>query len=503
MTRNALFYSGGMLVLAGVLASTSIVFQSPVLSLLCLTPLFLYQFERKKITLFQGSVFAFILAAILFFWMIQGVGRFTGSQTAYGLSAFLISCILFSVYWGSFVFLASSLHARFYHLSASVGASFVAALWVLGEEAFVLLTRQLPWFGFRTGFGLSSNLYAVQYASLAGMGAISFAVVFLSYYVARVVYDKKRARLLVPAFAFILFLFFGWLILQFHEQRMIRRHPVTIAIASQNIDPETVWNETTGNMLAAQIIRLSERAAASKPDITLWSESILPWTFREDDDLTKEIIKRADGREQLIGINTAYSENEVYNSVYYLNTQGVAAGFYHKRFPLAFIETPVANFIFPFLSGGGYKVKKGNLPGVIATAHGRVGMMICNESAIPKLATELVKNGADFLANVSNDGWFSETFLADAHMQQARLRAVETRRDMVVNSNQGYSGLIGASGRIKQRFKSQSPVVETVEIEKSNYLSFYARFRYFFPLTCITVLLLVFLKHSLHKKTFE
>jgi apolipoprotein N-acyltransferase len=52
--------------------------------------------------------------------------------------------------------------------------------------------------------------------------------------------------------------------------------------------------------------------------------------------------------------------------------------------------------------------------------------------------------------NLSNDGWFSDTYLAASHFYNARLRAVETRKDLAINSNNGRSGLINASGHITE-----------------------------------------------------
>jgi apolipoprotein N-acyltransferase len=49
---------------------------------------------------------------------------------------------------------------------------------------------------------------------------------------------------------------------------------------------------------------------------------------------------------------------------------------------------------------------------------------------------------------MSNDGWFRDTWLVRQHFYNARLRAVETRKDIVINSNNGWSGFIDAAGRI-------------------------------------------------------
>ena len=60
-----------------------------------------------------------------------------------------------------------------------------------------------------------------------------------------------------------------------------------------------------------------------------------------------------------------------------------------------------------------------------------------------------LQNGqkTDFLANVSNDGWFYYVEL-DQHLQACQLRAVENRVPIARSVNTGNSGFIDSNGRI-------------------------------------------------------
>src|SRR5258706_7939656 len=95
--------------------------------------------------------------------------------------------------------------------------------------------------------------------------------------------------------------------------------------------------------------------------------------------------------------------------------------------------------------------------------------MICNESSVPSAASTMTKNGAQFMLNVSNDGWFSNTYLVDLHFYYVRMRAVETRKDVAINSNTGISGLIKASGEIAIKNKSDEPYIKMVSVVPNNY----------------------------------
>jgi apolipoprotein N-acyltransferase len=140
----------------------------------------------------------------------------------------------------------------------------------------------------------------------------------------------------------------------------------------------------------------------------------------------------------------------VCNSDFCLLPGGKQAGRYDKKTPLLFIEQPWRGWQLPFFSANGYSVLSGknNLP--LNTPYGKAGILICNESALTEAAVATVKQGAQFLLNLSNDGWFKDTYLAACHFYNARLRAVETRKDLAINSNNGRSGLVSASGRITE-----------------------------------------------------
>ena len=278
---------------------------------------------------------------------------------------------------------------------------------------------------------------------------------------------------------------FGFLIYKNFENKIESTRsnkPVQVAILNQNIPPEIKWDDKTGNRLVEKLLDLDKTAISLKPDMILWSESAVPWTYRPDDDLVNEILKMSSPAHvtNILGINTDYKENEVYNSVYCLLPDGKVAGRYDKRTLLSFIEKPFAGIIFPFLSSKGFLVKSGENNYPLNTPYGKAGVMICNESSVPSAASIMAKNGAEFLLNLSNDGWFSNTYLVDLHFYYLRMRAVETRKDIAVNSNTGISGLIKASGEIAIKNQSDEPYIKIVSVIPNNY-----------PTTAVTMPLLL------------
>jgi len=147
----------------------------------------------------------------------------------------------------------------------------------------------------------------------------------------------------------------------------------------------------------------------------------------------------------------------------------------------------------PFLSSAGFSVYNDvqhDRP--LKTPFGNAGILICNEAAVPAAAQKMAKKNANFLCNMSNDGWFSDTYIVKLHFYCARLRAVATRKDVVVNSNNGYSGLIKASGEIDAMERSEDPFVKLVTVQPNNIVSTATKFPNLFLYLCVFFIAVIF-----------
>ena len=89
---------------------------------------------------------------------------------------------------------------------------------------------------------------------------------------------------------------------------------------------------------------------------------------------------------------------------------------------------------------------------VFHTADPRVAVapMICYESVFGDHVAAHVRNGANFLAIMTNDGWWGTSPGYRQHLQYGRLRAVENRRDIARSANTGISCFIDQRGSVLQ-----------------------------------------------------
>lgn len=146
-----------------------------------------------------------------------------------------------------------------------------------------------------------------------------------------------------------------------------------------------------------------------------------------------------------------------YNSAMLLNASKDVQ-LYHKSKLVVGVETlPYQTIIKPLI--GDFMIDLGGTLAMKTTQEERtaftttksnlkVGPIICYESVYGEFVTGYVRNEANVLAIITNDAWWGETQGHKQHLSYARLRAIETRRDIVRSANTGISALINAKGEI-------------------------------------------------------
>ena len=62
------------------------------------------------------------------------------------------------------------------------------------------------------------------------------------------------------------------------------------------------------------------------------------------------------------------------------------------------------------------------------------------------MARKFIKDEAQVIVNITNDGWFGESEGAAQHFQNGLFRAIELRRPIVRCANRGVTGVVSATG---------------------------------------------------------
>jgi len=73
---------------------------------------------------------------------------------------------------------------------------------------------------------------------------------------------------------------------------------------------------------------------------------------------------------------------------------------------------------------------------------------VCYESIFGDEVRRFVKNGAEVLVNISDDGWYGDTGAAWQHLNMVRMRAIENHRWILRSTNTGVTAAIDPAGRV-------------------------------------------------------
>lgn len=448
-----------------------------------------------------GFFYGFGLGLGFFFWMIEGLNHYTGNGFFYGTLVCLLSSIFVGIYFAALSWFTKIIWMLESKSSSSLilNRLCIAAIWAIFEFITAFILQSFPLHSIRIGFPFITNIYTIQLSSYGGLILLSFLTVLINLFVAEFyMHKKKQYSLYVLS---ILALMFTIGAISFYTFTPI---PVgksfKIAVVSDNTNPETKWNRENGNTLANNYFQLCKDAVELKPDFIIWPETALPWTYSPDDDLLKEIIKISSNHDltHIIGVNNENSnDKKLYNSVFYINNQNKVTDIYNKQILLKGIEEPLGKFLVPFLSQDGFVLSKGKNQLPVATRFGKAGNLICNEVVVENAGSEQVRNGANFLFNFSNDGWFKDNYISDLHFYYARLQAVENRKDISVANNCGINAIINSNGSITSEKKDKSSTLVSGTIQPNNNISLFTKYPLFFPVLLITFILICLLTFKL------
>jgi apolipoprotein N-acyltransferase len=106
----------------------------------------------------------------------------------------------------------------------------------------------------------------------------------------------------------------------------------------------------------------------------------------------------------------------------------------------------------------------------------RVGVLVCSESMHPAHVREVVRAGAELLANPSNDGWFGSRAALRQQLAAAQLRAIESRRYLVRAAENGASAVVDPWGRILARGPDGGAALTSARVAPGRTLTPYQRF---------------------------
>ncbi len=298
---------------------------------------------------------------------------------------------------------------------------------------------------------------------------------------------------------------------------------IKVSLIQSNVNPFIKWKGNPDSLIDTYINKI-KTASAQKSDINILHETAPPYYFLEPYNAsnTKKFFNVVDSCKipLLMGIphlqyysdaslapktsreiKSTGQRYDAFNSVILIEPdKGQQDLTIHKKVKLVpFSErTPYAEHL-PFLKNlikwgvgisswqAGDSIVLFNLPA--SNTHGNVkfASLICFESVFSEYVSEAVKNGAEFLVIVTNDGWFGNSSGPIQHQQYAILRAIENRKWIVRCAQTGISSLISPLGEVTQQTDLNTEAILTGNIQANNYITFYSEKGDYIGKTCFYI----------------
>lgn len=253
-----------------------------------------------------------------------------------------------------------------------------------------------------------------------------------------------------------------------------------IVIAQPNIDPYEKVSTGSFEAQLHKLIQTSEKEIDSSTALLIWPETALFLANGIEETKMKQnyflnplwgFLQRHPNLTLFTGIESyrAYDSKktktarqmgeagfyfDAFNGSVLLDSNGVKA-YYHKSMLVPGVETLpwFLKFIDSWFEkfGGttaGY-ARQDERTVLTDTKHGyKIAPSICYESIYGEYMSRYVRNGANIIAIITNDGWWKNTPGHKQHVNYARLRAIETRKWVVRSANTGISCFIDPAGNI-------------------------------------------------------
>jgi apolipoprotein N-acyltransferase len=392
--------------------------------------------------------------------------------------------------------------------SRSIALAGLVCFWIAYEYLHQSWPLAFPWMTLGNGFAVAHTW--VQWYEYTGVYGGTIWIWVLNI-IAFLIYDdfrnKKNWHLqirLISAYIIILLLPIGFSLYRYYSYKE-QPNPSNIVVVQPNIDPYVKESSMPAKTQLNVLTHLSDSLGQANTEFFLWPETAMPDPINEEKVRTSTYFLQAQhflskykngnlltGAETFKIYNNRATETarpydpqghqffDAYNAA--VNIENSAnVQFYHKsklvpgaesmpfESELSFLKP-----VFEHLGGatGAYGSQKE--PGVFYSQSG-IGATpaICYESIWGGWIAESVRKGSQFIAIITNDGWWEDTPGKDQHLDYAKLRAIETRRWVCRSANTGISAFINQRGDVVQQTRWWVKTAIKQDINLNSDVTFY------------------------------
>ena len=452
------------------------------------------------------SIFWYIFIAFLT-WNILTTYWIYNSTLEGAIAAIFLNSLFMTIVFTLFHITRRNLKPGIHSYMAMV------AYWLTFEYIHLHWDLNWPWLNLGNGF---ANFHQwIQWYEYTGAFGGSLWILIVNIFLFLAAKDLQESRrpgksfytnILVASVLIILPLIASLFIYSnYHEKEA----PISVVVVQPNIDPYKEQYNAPPKEVLGRILKLANQKTDSLTDYIVAPESAIQEYVWEDQielsesvGIIKQYISRHKHASIIIGISsrkiyepgdnlplTARKFSDVdkyydsYNTALFCDS-GSRLQRYHKSRLTPGVEMMPYPKLFKFTEK--YAIDLGGTVGSLATDPERTPFMssnglkiaptICYESVYGEFIAEFVRNGANAIFVITNDGWWGNTAGHRQHFLFSVLRAIETRRSFARSANTGISAFINQRGDVSQATAYWVPAVIKQTINTNNTLTFYVRY---------------------------
>lgn len=438
--------------------------------------------KNKSLTIFGLTYLCFLI------WNIVTTGWLYGAKNPDGSHSLM--AVVFPVLFNSFFYSAIFQLFHYYKKAQGTyfGLVFFVAIWMVFEKVHLSWEFTWPWLNLGNVFSEYPKM--IQWYDTLGATGGSFWILLINvyaFYTIRI-YEagRKRKSLFTNIAVLVAFIFIpmGISLLKYNNFEEKPMGQVNVLMLQPDLDPYNEKYSKDSLIILSELLALAQENATGQVDYFIGPETSLPGygSISERGFEQSLLLNQVKGfltthpksifatgisshrfyTQDEKESNTAYETSagsfvDSYNSaVQIIPNQKVEV--YHKGKLVPGVEMfPYITFLKPLLGNamidlGGTTASLGMDPErkVFTNSFnpGKLAPIICYESIYGEFVTDYIKKGANFLAIMTNDSWWGETQGHEQLMSYAKLRAIETRREIARSANSGISAHIDARGEV-------------------------------------------------------
>lgn len=370
------------------------------------------------------------------------------------------------------------------------GLVFFVAIWLSFERFHLNWEFTWPWLNLGNAFSEYPQL--IQWYDTIGATGGSFWILLINvfaFYTLRIWQAGRIRKDLVKNISILTAIIVLPLLISIYKYNSYQEKPVgevTTLLLQPKLDPYTEKYSKDSLQILGELLNLAEENSKTKVDFFIAPETAFPGNgslsengFNKSTSIAiakeflgkhpksifltgasthKFLFDEADTEDYSTKIQEGVWVNSYNSALQIIPNQKVEV--YHKAKLVPGVEIfPYIRYLKPILGDamldfGGANSSLGidKERKVFSNRFNKAKMapIICYESIYGEYVTDYVKNGANLLAIMTNDSWWDNTEGHKQLLSYARLRAIETRREIVRAANSGISAHINARGDILQ-----------------------------------------------------